>query len=200
MLLFFWLDLKYRVICMSIFIQKLLREKIQDSKLMSGPLKKLEWTDWMLAISEKVPIGYSHMKFRRSQVFSAFHRKNLFGNDTTRPAIYEVGFKFPGYLRKRVYAMYYRTNYGNRTNARLMSLYIIRQKKVREEISRLIDERCVVYIRRGVAKDKNMKKNKETIKAASNYLNTFDYAWKRHGKSGHRNVVMKGKLVSDKSL
>ena len=167
---------------------------------MVGPLKKLEWTDWTLAVSDKVPIGYSHKKFIRSQVFSSFHRRNLFENEKTRPAIYEVGIKFPGYYRKRIYTMYFRTSKGCTRHKGLFSLYILRQKKVRMEVSRLLDQRFVVYMRRGVAKGKDKKKTQADIIAAAKYLDTFDYAWRKHGRSGHRKFVKNKVLLSDNAL
>lgn len=179
--------------------KRLFREKLSDAKVMVGPLKKLEWSDWYLAVCPRIPVGYSPRKFQKSSVFSAYHRRNLFDNDTKIPAVYEVGIKFSGYLKKKIHVVYYRAS-GSFTTNRKLTLYILRNYKVRSEVERLIQDNCEIFIRRGVTKGKNMKKNMDEIGAADKYLNGFDYAWRRHGKRAHRKLVKKGIMLSSSAL
>lgn len=179
--------------------KKLFRERIPDAKLMTGPLKKLEWSEWYLAISQHLPMGYNYKKLQKSQMFGGCYlRRNLFDNAKNTPAVYEVGVKYT-HFKKKIHVMYNRASRGSSTNKRLI-LYIVRNKKVRSEVDRLVSMKFDIYIRRGVSKAKNKVKSMDDIKTAAGHLNSFDYAWGRHGKKGHRKVVKEKQMLSDNSL
>ena len=178
--------------------QKLLREKVVDSKLSTGPLKNLDWSDWYLGVCHQVPQGFSSRKFRRSSVFGAYHRKNLLDNDTKTPAIYEIGVKKFGKWKIKKHVMFYRVCKGCFSKRDLI-LYLLHSRKIKQEVLRLIDNKFEIHIRRAVIKSKS--KSKVTLKDAAAYLHAnFDYAWWRHGKKCHRKVVKDGNLLSDPTL
>ena len=166
---------------------------------MTGPLNKLEWSEWCLAISQHLPMGYNYKKLQKSQVFGGCYlRRNLFDNDNKTPAVYEVGVKYT-HFKKKINVMYRRVSSGFGTNKRLI-LYIVRSKKVRSEVERLVSTKFDIYIRRGVSKAKSKAKSMDDIKTAAGHLNSFDYAWARHGKKGHRKIVKDKHMLSDSNL
>ena len=165
---------------------------------MTGPLKKLDWSDWYLGICHQIPKGYSYKKFQKSSAFGAYHRRNLFDNDWKTPAIYEIGVKKYGGWRTKKHVMYYKWTMGY-ISGRSLILYLLRGKKVRQEVLRLLDNKFEIHIRRAVMKGKS--KSKVSLKDAAAYLHAnFDYAWWRHGKKGHRKIVKAGNMLSDPTL
>ena len=93
-------------------LQKLLRENLVDAKFISGPLTKLQWSKWILAATDKRPLGYSNAQFPRSKYSGwghAFIKQNLF--DKSSPSIYEAGVKFPDVSKRKIYVMYFKPVY-----------------------------------------------------------------------------------------
>ena len=185
-----------------------MREKLIDAKLQTGPLNKLDWSDWYVGVCQQIPIGFSYKKFKKSSVFGAYHRRDMFGNDTNVPAVYEIGVKKFGHYKTKKRVMYCRVSRGFTCNRnKSLILYLLRSKKVREEVLRLVGNKFEIHIRRGVSKTKGKSNVKSLLdavaylKGAAAYLHAnFDYAWWRHGKKGHRKVVKDGNVLSDPTL
>lgn len=171
--------------------KKLLREKLNDAKFLTGPLLKLTWSKWILAITDSRPRGYSSTQFRRSKRAgwgSTFHKQNIF--DQTTPAVFEVGVRFPEIKRRKIYVMYFKRcdsmSYRVKT---VEALTLIKDGHVRNELAPLVwPNKLKVYIRRGTG-------SKDEVRAASKYMYSFDYAlgWKRKGQ---RKVEKNGIILS----
>ena len=176
--------------------QKLLREKMNDAKLLTGPLNPLRWSEWYLSICHRIPQSLPSQRFKKSSIFGAYHRRNLFDNDTNTHAVYEIGVKKYGKWKTKKHVMYFRVCRGFSDNKSLI-LYLLLGKKIRKEVERLIGDKFEIHIRRGVVKSGT----KASVTGAGGYLlANYDYAWRWHGKKGHRKVTKDGTLLSDPAL
>ena len=183
---------------MILFIfQKLLREKTSDATLSFGPLKKLNWSDWFLAICHRNhPSITTSNDFNKSSIFGAYHRKSLFNKDSTVPAVYEIGVKNHAKFKRKIHVMLIRTCKGYRGNKNLIA-YLLYNKNVRKEVKRLLRNKFEIYIRRGVAKNCVYG----AVVGLGRYIrDNYDYAWHKHGKGGHRKVTKDGVMLSDPLL
>ena len=168
-----------------------MREKLNDTKFLNGPLLKLTWSKWILAISDSRPRGYSSAQYRRSKKAGwglTFHKQNIF--DKTTPAVFEVGVRFPEIKRRKIYVMYFKRcdsmSYRIKT---VEALSLIKDRGVRNELAPLVwSNKLKVYIRRATG-------SKDQVKAASKYMHSFDYAWGWKRK-GHRKVEKNGIVLS----
>ena len=96
--------------------------------------------------------------------------------------------------------MYFRASLGFRNYKYLEALSIINNPRARKEVKRLLDGNCRIYIRRALIEHTSFDEMRGNTRAISRYLQTFDYAWRHHGKRGHRKLVKHSILLSDDTL
>ena len=175
---------------------------MQDDELTANRFKGLEWSDWELSLSKDRPTGSSGFfwcDFKFHEKKNIFLRQGLFDFDTKPAAVYEIGVKFPSPKRK-IYPMYFRASLGFRNYKYLEALSIINNPRARKEVQRLLGGNCRIYIRRALIEYTSFDEMRGNTRAISRYLQTFDYAWRHHGKRGHRKLVKHSILLSDDTL
>ena len=183
------------------FFQK--REKVKDDKFLKGPLKKLAWTDWTLAITSQPPPKIRGAKFKLSERYNVFLRKNLFDNDFyNTAAIYEVGVMLPGMRRRKIYPVFYRpSDNGFSVYKGVEAISLLSLPSVRQETHRVLKDKCHIYMRRGVPKKyKDFAEREQKMEAAKMYLKKFDYLWRKPDRHYHRKLVRNKIVLSDGAL
>ena len=181
-------------------MQKPYREKIKEDKFITGPLKKLAWTEWTLAISTQPPQKIRGARFKLSERYDVYLRKNLFDNDFRHTtALYEVGVMLPGVRRKQIYPVYYRQSFHGfsvYTGVEAISLLNMRQ-----EAYRVLRDSCQIYMRNGVPKKcKDFLDREMKMEAVKRYLERFDYVWRKPDRHHHRKLVRNKIVLSDNKL
>ena len=159
---------------------------------MSGPLTKLQWSKWILAATDKRPLGYSSAQYPRSKYYGwehTFVKQKLF--DDVYPSIYEVGVKFPDVAKRKIYVMYFKlVNYHKswRSN-NINALTLVKASSERRAMANLVRNKIKIYFRRATG-------NAIDIKAAVTYLHKgFDYAWGWKRRNCRR-VIKNGVVLS----
>ena len=154
--------------------QKKLREKLCDSEFMRGPLKKLKWKNWTLAVCRRHPKGYRKGLFKTSRSLpNASLRQTVFKNDISTQCIYELGVRFPEKTRRKIYVLHFRANFGTgfHVHNRAETLTIIRDKQVRRQIERLVRDGIQIFLRCAIGTERSVKL------AVKSIHKKFDYAW-----------------------
>ena len=78
--------------------------------MIKGPLKKLKWSDWKLAVCRTHPRGYTKTEFKPSRsIENACLRQRIFGNNKKTACIYEIGVRFPETNRPKMFILTLRT-------------------------------------------------------------------------------------------
>ena len=160
---------------------------------MSGPLTKLKWSDWILAATDKRPLGYTKQQFRPPKFAGwghTFVRQNLFDKASSSPSIYEVGVKFPDAAKRKIYVMYFKPVYGMSWRAKkINALTLVKSGRERIKMANLIGNQVKIFFRRGSG-------NSGEVQAAARYIHkNFDYAWGWKRRS-QRKVVKHGVYLS----
>ena len=153
--------------------QKHFRENLSDTKVIKGPLKRLKWSNWKLAVCGAHPRGYTKTEFKKSRSLpNACLRQQLFGNDRSTPCIYEIGVRFPQHRRRKIYVLHFKAILGTGFHVynRAETLTIVRDHFVRNQIERLVKDSMKILIRRATG-------TKRSVRLATKYLHKFDYAW-----------------------
>ena len=145
-----------------------------------------------------IPPRYSKSDFKQPRNSSGFFRKIFAGQTGCLPSVLEFGVKLP--TGKKVWAMCYRKHYQNKdTGKYLLASLLLKNNEIHKEIESILKENCEVYLRWATPFGKDKKVKLANFEAAVSYIESFDYAWSRHGKNGHRRVLKHGVLLSDKS-
>ena len=161
-------------------LQKIHRENLIDGEFIKGPLKKLAWTEWTLAITSGGPGRpiKRGAKFKYSERYNVYMRKNLFDNDFRFiSAVYEVGVMLPGYKRRKIYPVFYRpSKWGISAYKGVEPIALLSQQSIRQETNRVLNVECDIYMRRGVLKNvKGHEDEEKKMKSVKEYLKRFDY-------------------------
>lgn len=94
--------------------------------------------------------------------------------------------------------MYFKATLGITAYKGVEAISLIANPKVRQEANRVLGDNCQIYIRRGVMKEWTDKH--EQIETLTKHLRKIDYAWRKHGKGGHRKLVRNKIVLSDDKL
>ena len=146
---------------------------MKDNKVIKGPLKKLKWSDWKLAVCSTHPRGYTKTEFKKSRsIQNASLRQKIFGNDRSTACIYELGVRFPQKNRRKIFILHFSANLvtGFHVYKRAETLTIIRDKYIKKQIERLVKDSMKVFIRCAIGTER-------VVRLAAKYLHKFDYAW-----------------------
>ena len=130
-------------------------------------------------------------------------RKNLFDNDfRSTSAVYEVGVMLPGYTRRKIYPVFYRTSqWGFSVYKGVEPISILRQKTVRQQTNRVLNDECKIFMRRGVLKkSKDWEDTEQKMNKVKQYLRRFDYVWRKLDRHNHRKLVRDKIVLSDSTL
>lgn len=156
---------------------------------------KLKWSQWILAVTDTRPKGYSKTEYPQSRKYGfwrdTFVRQGLFAKEELSvPSILEVGAKFPEEAKRKIYVLYFKDIYGFRLRSSKKTsniLSFIKTSDVREYIGRLVKDKLKIYMRRATG-------SKADVKAAAKYLHgNFDYAWgwrRSHSRTVEKNGVL----------
>ena len=104
-----------------------------------------------------------------------------------------------------LYAVYFWNGYHCEAYKGKLTDYLLRPRRGRFEVKRLLKDKCQIYVRRASGTGEDKTTQQISLKQASDFIKTIDYAWLRHGKEGHRKVIhssyiINGTLISDNTL
>ncbi|WAR25117.1 YR811-like protein [Mya arenaria] len=179
------------------------REKLPDSCMSKGPLRGLTWSKWIKVVIPEAPKEAKSMYTKRRSN-KGYLLKTWFKEGFTVPAMYEFALQLPGKGTSKKYVVYCRMTRHGFSRSGTWYSNLLRHKTVRQEVNRVIDNGCTIYVRRGAAKGKTKGVQYKRMVAASDYVKDhFDYAWKKYiwrktkaGEQKHRELVVKRKGVS----
>ena len=144
-----------------------------------GVLKTITWSKWINCVEPTKPTSKKKSDFVKLRTNQGYGPRRLFDNNFKTPAIFEVAVQLPGSRKK--YVVYFRMTKIGFARSGHWSTNLLRHKKVRQEVNRVLNEGCSIFIRRGVPKAKKIDKYLPQMRAANDYIRDhFDYAWKKY--------------------
>ncbi|KAH3817172.1 uncharacterized protein LOC127880582 [Dreissena polymorpha] len=178
------------------------REKLPDSCMTKGPLKRLSWSKWQKVVMPDPPLNKKEKdEFNKSRVLSGYGRKiSRCFKDGFKPAVYEFAVQAPSKAAGKKYVVYCLHRRGPARGGTVNSTFL-RTKSLKKAANRVLEAGCSIFVRRGTYK-KSVKKSLDSI---DKYISgNFDYAWKKYiwrrtpeGNQRHRNIhiTRKGKVI-----
>ncbi|WAR25118.1 LOW QUALITY PROTEIN: hypothetical protein MAR_010822 [Mya arenaria] len=133
------------------------RETLPDSCMSKGPLRGLTWSNWIKVVVPFVPnrVKSKYTKCRTNSV--------------------------PGRGAGKKYVVYNRVTLRGFSRSGTWCTNLLHQANIRQEVSRVNNNGCTLFVRRGVAKGNTIGVQYKKMDAASDYIRDhFDYAWRKY--------------------
>ena len=164
----------------------------------------LKWSDWELALLPAPPVG-KEKEWPPRASGPGFRKRQLFKGDSRQVAVYEIAVQRREGCKK--FVVFYTTTGGFALKRHTWETYLLRNRQVKAEVNRLLDEGWRVHVRRACLnkgqRPSELRRSLDRLgRINKSLLKKYDYAWRKNqlGRRSHRPLIKSGCMISDGSL